>query len=52
LKYYDKFYQKGLENRDNLSQLCQKLEVNTVDAEANTNALLKQFIRKEKFVKV
>ena len=51
LKYYDKFYQKGLENRDNLQQLCQRIQLNTVDAEGNANILLKQIRGKEKFVR-
>lgn len=52
LKYYDKFYQKGLENRDNLQQLCQKIQLSSVDAESNANVLLKKFVRTEKYVRV
>jgi tRNA 2-selenouridine synthase len=40
LKYYDKWYFKGLHNRENLSQLLKNIPAATVDAAANA-ALLK-----------
>ncbi|MES2882338.1 MAG: tRNA 2-selenouridine(34) synthase MnmH [Bacteroidota bacterium] len=42
LRYYDKLYQKGLLNRQNLPTLLHKIECPTVTA-ANANALLKQY---------
>jgi len=48
LKYYDKFYKKGLLNRDNLDQLCQTINLEKVDAAHNANVLLKAVVRLEK----
>jgi len=43
LKYYDKWYRKGLNNRDSLHKL-NKIECDEVDADANTLRLLKKEI--------
>jgi len=40
LKYYDKWYEKGLYNRENSKELIQKIEVEIVDNEINTNILM------------
>jgi tRNA 2-selenouridine synthase len=40
LTYYDKFYHKGLYNRENLPALLNKITCTSVDAVANTNILI------------
>lgn len=40
LAYYDKWYHKGLHNRDNVSALLNKISCPGVDTEANTKKLL------------
>jgi tRNA 2-selenouridine synthase len=40
LAYYDKWYSKGLQNRENLSTLLNKIPCPSVNAKANTNAIL------------
>jgi len=40
LTYYDKWYLKGLQNRDNLPGLLNKISCAIVDAKANANILL------------
>jgi tRNA 2-selenouridine synthase len=40
LSYYDKWYLKGLQNRENLSALLNKIPCESVDANANANILL------------
>jgi tRNA 2-selenouridine synthase len=40
LKYYDKYYQKGLYNRDNPEALINKIPCESVDLEWNTEKLL------------
>lgn len=40
LKYYDKWYEKGLYNRENAQELIQKIETQIVDNEMNTNILM------------
>lgn len=40
LKYYDKWYEKGLYNRENAQELIQKIEIQIVDNEINTNILM------------
>ena len=45
LTYYDKFYLKSLQNRDNFADLFNKLDCGTVDDEKNTNSLV-QFTSK------
>lgn len=40
LKYYDKFYEKSLHNRDNLPALLHKIECDTVDAKVNAQKIL------------
>ena len=40
LKYYDKWYEKGLYNRENPEKLIQKINSQTVDSEANTSILM------------
>ncbi|MDX2047042.1 MAG: tRNA 2-selenouridine(34) synthase MnmH [Chitinophagaceae bacterium] len=42
LKYYDKWYLKGLNNRDNLNGLLHKIKCGGVDALTNASGLLKQ----------
>jgi tRNA 2-selenouridine synthase len=42
LKYYDKWYEKGLYNRENLSSLLNKIPCATVDTKANTNILINE----------
>ncbi|MDQ6813019.1 MAG: tRNA 2-selenouridine(34) synthase MnmH [Bacteroidota bacterium] len=42
LKYYDKQYLKGLHSRDNLRELLQKIECETVDAVKNTKHIFAQ----------
>ena len=44
LKYYDKWYEKGLYNRENSEELIQKIECQIVDNEVNTNVLMKFII--------
>ena len=44
LKYYDKWYEKGLYNRENSEELIQKIECQKVDKEVNTNILMKFII--------
>lgn len=43
LAYYDKFYLKSLQNRENFSSLFNKIELSTVSAEETATALLKQY---------
>ncbi len=40
LTYYDKFYLKSLQNRADLSAVLNKVELNTVNAEANATSIL------------
>lgn len=40
LKYYDKWYEKGLYNRENSEELIQKIETQVVDSEINTIVLM------------
>lgn len=40
LRYYDKWYQKGLYNRENLSSLLNKIPCTGVDTKTNTKKLL------------
>jgi tRNA 2-selenouridine synthase len=40
LKYYDKWYEKGLYNRENSKELIQKIESQVVDSEINTINLM------------
>lgn len=40
LKYYDKWYTKGLNNRDNLSELLNKVPCNAVDKKSNAEKIL------------
>ncbi len=40
LKYYDKWYEKGLHNRDQIDQLLVNVNVSTVNAHVNANAIL------------
>jgi tRNA 2-selenouridine synthase len=40
LTYYDKWYYKGLHNRENLSSLLNKIPCSSVDTETNTQKLL------------
>lgn len=40
LSYYDKWYHKGLHNRENISTLLNKIPCNGVDTEINTHKLL------------
>ena len=40
LSYYDKWYEKGLHNRENLSSLLNKIPCSSVDTETNTEKLL------------
>jgi len=40
LKYYDKWYEKGLYNRENAQELIQKIEIQIIDNEINTNILM------------
>ena len=40
LKYYDKWYLKGLNNRNNLGELCTTISLNKVEAAANAKYLL------------
>lgn len=40
LHYYDKFYLKSLQNRENLDQLLHKVELSAVDAAANAARLI------------
>ena len=42
LKYYDKYYLKGLQSRENIQLLLKTIPCNSVDAKANTNTLLEQ----------
>lgn len=43
LAYYDKFYLKSLQNRENFSSLFNKIELPTVSAEETATALLKHY---------
>lgn len=43
LTYYDKFYLKSLQNRENFSSLFNKIELATVSAEETATALLKYY---------
>ena len=40
LTYYDKFYMKSLQNRDNFSSLFNKIELDTVSADLNAEKIL------------
>jgi tRNA 2-selenouridine synthase len=40
LLYYDKMYKKGMQNRQNIEQLLNKIPANTVDSVLNTQKLL------------
>ena len=40
LKYYDKWYEKGLYNRENVEELIKKIELQVVDNAINTNILM------------
>lgn len=40
LSYYDKWYEKGLHNRENISSLLNKIPCSSVDTETNTEKLL------------
>ena len=40
LKYYDKWYEKGLYNRENPAELITKIEAQSIDNEINTNILM------------
>ena len=40
LKYYDKWYEKGLYNRENVIEQIKKIESQVVDNEINTNILM------------
>jgi tRNA 2-selenouridine synthase len=40
LSYYDKWYTKGLNNRENLPSLLNKIPCESVDAKVNANILL------------
>ena len=42
LKYYDKWYLKALQNRDNLDGLLYKIACNTIDVAANKEKLLEE----------
>jgi tRNA 2-selenouridine synthase len=42
LTYYDKWYLKGLQNRENLEGLLQKIACEKVDAEANAKVLIQE----------
>ena len=42
LKYYDKFYLKGLNSRENIQSLIKSIPCNRVDATVNTITLLEQ----------
>ena len=41
LKYYDKWYLRGLNSRDNPDELCVRIKLNQVDPVANARQLLK-----------
>lgn len=43
LAYYDKFYLKSLQNRENFSSLFNKIELATVSAEETASAVLKYY---------
>ncbi len=40
LSYYDKWYQKGLHNRENISSLLNKIPCSSVDTKTNTQKIL------------
>ena len=42
LKYYDKWYLKGLQNRDNLEGLLHKVSCNTIDVKDNAEKVLEE----------
>lgn len=46
LAYYDKFYLKSLQNRENFSSLFNKVALNGVSAEATAEAVLTQYSQK------
>ncbi|MBI2284357.1 MAG: tRNA 2-selenouridine(34) synthase MnmH [Bacteroidetes bacterium] len=46
LAYYDKFYLKSLQNRENFSSLFNKVVLNSVSAEATAEAVLTQYLQK------
>lgn len=52
LTYYDKVYKKGLETRQNISEACHMINLNSVDAPSNSNYILKNFVRQEKFARI
>lgn len=43
LKYYDKWYEKGLQNRENLNELLKRIPCNKVDAIENMHLLLDKY---------
>ena len=45
LKYYDKWYSKGLLNRDNLDGLLHKISCDTIDVKANAEKVLHEVKR-------
>jgi tRNA 2-selenouridine synthase len=42
LKYYDKWYMRGLNNRNNVQDLCAMIPVGRVDAITNAKQLLNE----------
>ena len=42
LRYYDKWYLKALQNRDNLDGLLYTITCNTIDVAANAEKLLEE----------
>jgi tRNA 2-selenouridine synthase len=42
LKYYDKWYSKGLENRENLDGLLHKISCNSIDVKLNAEKVLEE----------
>jgi tRNA 2-selenouridine synthase len=51
LKYYDKWYSKGLQNRNNLDGLLHKISCDTIDVKSNTEKVLEE-IKKPAVAKV
>ncbi len=47
LRYYDKQYEKGLHNRENIIELLQKISCINVDAKINTKLLLNSILYKQ-----
>ena len=47
LRYYDKQYEKGLHNRENINELLQKISCINVDAKINTKLLLNSILYKQ-----